>query len=235
MSNVFSRRELGRRFLLFLLLGSWCAVMLLARVIYSHSLTYSFLAWNLFLAALPLAMGTCFAWSYARRLPVLLQAGFFTLWLAFFPNAPYILTDFIHLRERLPVPLWFDIALLASFAGTGLFFGYASLAELEAVIAQKFSTLAGWALALGVLLLSGFGIYLGRFLRWNSWDALANPFGLFADIAQRILHPLSHPRTAAVTIIYGVLLCLGYVALKLIRPGALSAAHDGLVDQHRDS
>ncbi len=148
----------------------------------------------------------------------------FSIWLAFLPNAPYILTDFLHLRSRPPIPLWYDIALLGSFAGTGLLMGYSSLADAQALVAHRYSAMHGWALAFTALLLSGFGIYLGRFLRWNRWDALTNPAGLLLDISERAVDPLSHPRTLGVTVLYGVGLSLGYVALRVVQPRRIPPA-----------
>ncbi|MSR64514.1 MAG: DUF1361 domain-containing protein [Verrucomicrobiae bacterium] len=110
----------------------------------------------------------------------------------------------------------FSIALLSSCAGTGLLLGYSSLAEVQTTISKRFSATVGWTLSFAVLLLSGFGIYLGRFRRWNSWDVLANPLQLFFDIGNGLLNPTSHPRTVAFSLIYGVALLLGYVALRVL-------------------
>jgi uncharacterized membrane protein len=86
------------------------------------------------------------------------------------------------------------------------------------VITQKFSRLVGWLLAIAALLLSGFGIYVGRFLRWNSWDTLTNPRGLVLDAGHQVIHPLSYPRALGVTVVYGVGLLLGYIALHFWHP-----------------
>ena len=92
---------------------------------------------------------------------------------------------------------------------------------MQRVIARKLSQLAGSIFAAAALVLSGFGIYLGRVLRWNSWDAVSSPLELLADIADRVLNPLSHPQTMGVTVVYGVSLLLGYAAFRaLSNPGA---------------
>jgi uncharacterized membrane protein len=214
MSNVL------KRLLLFGTLLGWCAALLLFRVVRSDSLWFGFLIWNLFLAAVPVVAAWFFVRAAESRSSVLVQVSWFAVWLAFLPNAPYIVTDFVHLDHRPPIPLWYDVALLASCAGTGLLFGYSSLADVQAIITRKFSPSLGWALALAALLLSGFGIYLGRFLRWNSWDALTKPVELFSDVANRALHPFSHPETIGVTLIFGVALFLGYIALRVLQPNA---------------
>jgi uncharacterized membrane protein len=170
--------------------------------------------WNLFLAVLPVIAAVLFARAAAKRSSLLVQAAWFGLWLVFLPNAPYLVTDFIHLSSRPPVPLWYDVALLASCAGTGLLLGYSSLSDVQRVITQKYSVLVGWLLALVTLFLSAFGIYLGRFLRWNSWDAVTNPLELLFDIGDRAVRPFSHPQTIGVTLIFGAALVIGYVVLR---------------------
>jgi len=210
--------EVIKRLLLFGTLMSWCAALLLFRFVRSDSLFFGFLLWNLLLAAIPAVAAWFFVRAAEIRSSALIQVSWFAIWLAFLPNAPYIVTDFIHLDSRPPIPLWYDIALLASCAGTGLLLGYSSLADVHATIARRFSASLGWALALAALFLSGFGIYLGRVLRWNSWDALTNPLPLFSDIADRVFHPLSHPQTVGVTFIYGITLLLGYIALRVLQP-----------------
>src|SRR5678816_4708120 len=91
----------------------------------------------------------------------------FVLWLLFLPNAPYILTDILHLTRANEAPAWYDLALLLSCAGTGLLIGYLSLIDVQSIVARRFSSVVGWMFALVSLMLSGFAIYLCRFLRWN--------------------------------------------------------------------
>ncbi len=175
---------------------------------------YGFLCWNLFLAWIPWFAGQAFRAASQRRASAVLQLGWFALWLLFLPNAPYIATDLLHLAPRPSVPLWYDLALLLSFAGTGLLLGYVSIIDVQTAVEERFSRGMGWGVAAGSLFLSGFGIYLGRFLRWNSWEVLTEPAGLFRDISDRLLNPTSHPRAYAVTLILGSSLLLGYVALR---------------------
>jgi uncharacterized membrane protein len=201
-------------------LSLWCVSLVVLRVERSGSLMYGFLCWNLFLAWIPWLACQAFRAAHRRRASTALQLGWFALWVLFLPNAPYLLTDLIHLRPRPPVPLWYDLALLLSYAGTGLLAGYVSLLEVQAAVEERFGRVRGWGVAAGALFLSGFGIYLGRFRRWNSWDVLTDPAGLFYDISVHLLHPTSHPRTYAVTLIFGSAMLLGYAALRsLVAPG----------------
>jgi len=171
MHDSIDVSELRKRTLIFAALIAWCGALLFVRVMRSHSGAYLFLVWNLILAIVPAAAAIWFAQARSR----VTQSVGFVIWLLFLPNAPYILTDFVHLRERPGIPLWFDIALLLSFAGTGLLLGYSSLADVQGVVAKRFGHVASWATAFTALILSGFGIYLGRFLRFNSWDVLSDP------------------------------------------------------------
>jgi uncharacterized membrane protein len=201
-----------KRILAFTALLAWCGTLLALRGWRAQNVTYFFLVWNLFLAAIPFAAALLFE----RSKRVVTQAVTFVVWLLFLPNAPYIVTDFIHLRARPPVPLWFDILLLLSAAGTGLLLGYGSVMIVQRVVERRRGARTGWLAATVALFLSAFGIYLGRFVRFNSWDVVTDPIPLFADIAYRLMNPMQHPRTFAVTALYGVALLLGYAALHVV-------------------
>lgn len=202
-------------------LSLWCVTLAVLRVERSASLAYVFLVWNLWLAWIPWLAGQAFRAASRRRASAVRQLGWFVLWMLFLPNAPYITTDLLHLRPRPFVPLWYDLALLLSCAGTGLLLGYLSLLEVQAAVEERFGRVKGWGVAAVSLFLSGFGIYLGRFRRWNSWDVLTDPAGLVHDIAERLLDPAAHSRTYGVTLIFGGGLLLGYVALRSLAAPSL--------------
>ena len=201
-----------KRLLTFAALLAWCGALLALRAARAHNWVFFFLIWNLFLAAIPFAAAEVFArakWHVARW-PA------FATWLLFLPNAPYIVTDFIHLRARPPVPLWYDVLLLLSCAGTGLLLGYGSVMLVQRATARRWGARTGWSVAVVSILLSAFGIYLGRFLRFNSWEALTDPLPLFSDISAHLMNPMDHPRAFAVTILYGVALLLGYLGMHVL-------------------
>ncbi len=204
-----------RKLLLALLCSSLFSLALLeARVYFSGSWHYLFLQWNLFLAVLPLLFSSLLLVVEKRMSARLLIGGLMILWLAFFPNAPYILTDLFHLRPRQQVPLWFDLLLLLSFAWNGLLMGFLSLRDMQLLVEKWFGRLKGWLFALGAMTLASFGIYLGRYLRWNSWDVLAEPQLLLMDIADRLINPLAHPRTYGFTIAFSIFLIFSYIMLN---------------------
>jgi uncharacterized membrane protein len=172
--------------ILALILASMLSCALVAvRTQYAGTTAYLFFFWNLFLAWVPVGAALLFyglAARQSRAWPLLLAAA--AVWFLFFPNAPYIVTDFVHLRERPPVPYWYDIVAVMAFAQTGLFLGYLSLYLMQEVVRAWIGRWAGWLFALAMLGLSGFGVYLGRFLRWNSWDALVDPIGIMSGAAR---------------------------------------------------
>lgn len=151
---------------------------------------YLFLPYNLVLALIPLGV-SFFIVAYERyksRSWLLLGLSGF-VWLIFFPNAPYIITDFIHLAPRSGIPIWYDAILILSFASSGLLAGWYSLYQMQIVATKRFGTSNGWTFVMLVLLLASFGVYLGRFLRWNSWDLFLDPIGLVNDVFLRFSAP----------------------------------------------
>ena len=214
MSEILRTVDFKRLFVVGTLL-CWCFCMIVVRVERTGSGYYRFLITNLFLASVPLFLSTVLLISERLRLHWTFKLAVSGLWLLFLPNAPYILTDILHLTRATHAPAWYDLALLLSCAGTGLLIGYLSLIDVQAVVARSFSAAIGWMFALVSLLLSGFAIYLGRFLRWNSWDVLVTPTRLFY-IAGGLLHPFSNTRALSVTLVFGVILALGYVSLRML-------------------
>ena len=190
-------------------------ILVVGRVLMTGRLLFLFLIWNLFLALIPFAISTMLGIAKGPlRARLLVPVG--AAWLLFFPNAPDLLTDLFHLERRAGVPFWYDLALILSCAWNGLMLAYASLADMQRLVQRRLGTGAGWAFATVALLLSSFGIYLGRYLRFNSWDVLANPLTLFYDIVNRILHPFSFPGTWGVTLVFGVFLLIGYSTVRLL-------------------
>jgi uncharacterized membrane protein len=182
------------RLAIFLLLGAatvFCLLLVRARIAYSDTFRYTFLIWNLFLAWIPF-MIAYLTYSLALRrsaLYVVIPISAF-LWLIFFPNAPYILTDFQHLSlNNGAAPLWFDVIMLIWCAWTGLLLGVVSLYLMQEIIKREFGRIVGWMFVFVVAALSSAGIYIGRFIRWNSWDVLRNPFGIANALLDQAVDP----------------------------------------------
>jgi uncharacterized membrane protein len=172
--------------------------------------TFFFLLWNLFLAWIPYLAALKVEQMQrvgGRRIFVWL---WMLVWLAFLPNAPYIITDFIHFRHLPPVPFWYDLTLFFATACTGLMLGLLSLYEVHLVFKRWFSKTFSAALIVLAIGLSGFGVWLGRFQRWNSWDLVTRPDALLSDIAATFTtrHELIHAAGIS-TLLSGILL-VGY-------------------------
>lgn len=194
-----------------------CFCFSIFRFMYTDTKVFLFLNWNLFLAFVPWAVTSIVILKpgiQGYRITVFILLG---IWLLFFPNAPYILTDLFHLRLNSNMPKWFDLILILSFAWTGLIFGYLSLWDIEKLLSKYLSQFWISLISVSLLFIGSFGIYLGRYLRWNSWDILNEPFYLIYDITDRLVNPLDHPRTWGVTIFMGVFLNMIYWTFRLIK------------------
>jgi uncharacterized membrane protein len=195
-----------------LVASAFCVLLVRFRQHHTGDDFYGFLVWNLALAWVPLALALA-AYAYARRGGGALVVVLGILWLLFFPNAPYLLTDFIHLHESLTTPLWYDALMLAAFAWTGLALGFASLYVMQAIWERSAGAAVSWLGVVGALGLASFGVYLGRFLRFNSWDALVRP-GRIADVVRTQLdNPFQHPRLVAALVVLTGALTLAYVVV----------------------
>lgn len=200
-----------------LLCGCFCAALLGFRMLYTGKLLFVFLAWNLFLAFIPYALSKRMGRSHkTNRSQFLFQM---VLWVLFVPNSFYILTDLFHLDMNQDVPLWYDLAMLLAFAWTGLLLGIVSVRHIEKLFEKQFNKKADLLFIAPVMLLNAFGIYLGRYLRFNSWDLFTNPFQLSRDILYLFIHPLRNKLDWGMIVCYSVLLTLIYLAVKKMGKG----------------
>jgi uncharacterized membrane protein len=196
------------------ILWAWCLFLEWLRTRYTPLPFSANLNWNLLLATIPLLCSVAMQWA-TRRNRNMLNAVLSGLWILFLPNAPYILTDFLHLGSRPDLPLWLDLAMISAFAGTGLIFCYVSLSEVQALVEQKHGPKVGWAVACGSLLLCASGIYLGRYLRLNSWNVITHPSRVIYKSVHWIGIDQTLPGILEVTLVYGIGLIVGYLALHL--------------------
>jgi uncharacterized membrane protein len=174
-------------------LAAATALAVAAIVVRGHfGAPWPWLAMNLVLAWIPVFLGL--AARRRRWLPVAFPA-----WLVFLPNAPYLVTDLIHLAPRKHVPLWYDASLLGGVAALGLALGAVSLADVAASVERHVGRPWSYAVWLGTPWLAGLAIYLGRYARWNSWDLLTHPAGLASDVARLAATASAHDRAFVVT------------------------------------
>ena len=214
-----------------------CLLMVALRVAVTGSFRYVFLLWNLFLAWIPYALalavrrvaGAAAADAEApagapaaatKPLAILLAVA----WLFFYPNAPYILTDFIHL-VRTPVRveprhalitanavLWYDIILHACFAFIGHIIGLISLLLLHRIIRRRYGRRWGWGFVAAATVLGGYGIYLGRFERLNSWDVVRDPLPTLRTAFANLLNL----KAALVSLCFALFIFSTYIAVAAL-------------------
>ncbi|MBI5294319.1 MAG: DUF1361 domain-containing protein [Chloroflexi bacterium] len=195
----------GASFISLLLVG--------ARMTVSDSGRYAGLTWNLFLAWIPFVLAyAAYTLSWSRRwLYIVIPVTAF-VWLIFFPNAPYILTDLQHLaRQSVDTPLWYDVIMLIWFSWTGMLLGLVSLYMMHEIIQRTFGKTTGWSFVLIVSLLGSFGVYLGRFVRFNSWDLLQAPGEVAVTILGLVIDPTL--RLMAFTLLFAAFYLFVYLTL----------------------
>ena len=196
-----------------LLLCSMFSIGLMAfRIIYTGHILFAFLAWNLFLAFVPYAISKRMAQTNAISKAKFLLYVF--IWLMFIPNAFYIITDLFHLDMNEDVPLWYDLALLLSFAWSGILFAIVSVRQMEKLFERTFNKKFDLFFVVPVMALNGLGIYIGRYLRFNSWDVIANPFQLMNDIVYLFVHPIRNRFDWSMIVCYTILLTLIYLTIR---------------------
>ncbi len=185
-----------------------CLGLLALRTAKTAFFTQGFL-WNLFLAAVPFPL----AWLVDvlergdhPRLAIIPGLG----WLAFFPNAPYLVTDVVHLGGSRRVPLWFDGVTFGAFGATGLLLGFVSLYLVQSSVRRRLGATRSYLFAVVALFLCSYGLYLGRIERWNSWDVVNRPGELARTVSSHIFKPIRNLEVLALTGVIALVLFTGY-------------------------
>jgi uncharacterized membrane protein len=187
-------------------------LLVAARVYRTHQVSFAFLGWNLFLAWLPYGLSRVLDAMERRGVSTWTLFWVGVPWLLVLPNAPYVVTDLVHLKERPPVPLWYDTAMLFCAGWTGCALGFQALRKVQGVVERRVSTRWSWAFALTTLGLCAIGMQFGRFERFNSWDVVSDPLALLEGALRPFLHPLSQPGAWEFTFVFAALLLTTYPA-----------------------
>ncbi len=188
-----------------------CVALEAFRELRYEAFGYRFLLWNLFLAWIPLVLALFAYDRYRQRARVVGLLPVLALWLLFLPNAPYIVTDFVHLSESPATPLWLDGLTLSAFAWTGMLLGFVSLHLVHAILRHRLGGMLAWTAVLATLPLVSAGIYLGRFKHWNSWDLLVRPGVRLGELHGRVTDPGAIAHAAGATAALTLLLALAYL------------------------
>lgn len=188
--------------------------LFMLRIVGAGNIDYWFMFWNLLLAWVPVGL----SWQLVKYLgqkswrePV--AVGLTLLWLAFLPNSFYMISDLVHLQQTGDIGILFDVVLLVSFIWNGLLAGFISLVTIHRALVRRVPELRAHYLIAAVLLANSFAIYLGRSLRWNSWDVITNPGGLLFDVSERAINPFTYPEAFVTTGTFFLLLGSTYMVI----------------------
>jgi uncharacterized membrane protein len=212
----FFRSEMDRLLALSMLFS---CLLVGARMFHTGGYKFLFLTWNLFLAYIPYFITGVLArrpgWVSNR----LVFVPLFIVWLLFIPNSFYIITDLFHLGDRYndrQAPQWFDLAMILSFVWNGLLLGVLSVRQMEHIVLPRLSLRNELFFLYPIMWLNALGIYTGRYLRYNSWDVITDPFQLLGDIAGMVIHPLRHQYAWDMILCFSILMTLMYLMMKKI-------------------
>jgi uncharacterized membrane protein len=195
-----------------------CFVVFGLRASKAHNLVYASLNWNLFLAWIPAGV-SLIAYNVYRKgscVGAVVALGCAAVWLLFFPNAPYLLTDLVHLRPMEEVPYWLDQLVYLAYAWTGCYLGLVSLLLMQALVRRSINRWVGWIFSFSAIILSGFGIYLGRFQRFNSWDFFLQPKLIWKEVLDWVLRPKHNMETYTFSILFSLFFGMVYIVLVAI-------------------
>ena len=198
-----------------LALTAFAVVLILLRVCITSTSFYTFLLWNLFLAVLPYTLGQIIKRNGLAHGRLRFGMPLFIIWLLLLPNAPYLMTDLVHLHSPHSNWKWFDLFTVFVFGLAGLFFGALSILDMQGILWLRFGGKVARALTFTICLLTGYGMYLGRFLRFNSWDVLLKP----KQVAIHALSALGHPKVWMLSLAFGTFLWLVVRALHWVKQG----------------
>ena len=185
--------------------------LLAVRVLYTGDINYSFYPWNLFLALVPLFFSGLLKKENIFKYKTVLLLS---LWLLFLPNAPYLVTDIFHFEERPPVPVWFDLLLVFSGAWNGILICMISLYRVEKYLSVLMNSKFANGLMFLLLIPCGYGVYIGRYLRYNSWDVVTKPVSILKTSSHHIHHPFQSINVWLFTFLFALFLGIMYFTIK---------------------
>jgi len=198
----------------------WLAVSIMFSIglaiagsIFSGSFILGFLIWNLFLGFIPYAISKWMQRNVDWNNKKLLFCICFIVWLLFIPNSFYIITDLFHLGSFNRMPLWFELTVILSFAWNGLLLGVLSVHQIEKLIVRSSSKENRLLFIYPIMFLNALGVYIGRYMRFNSWDVVTNPFHLVKDISELAMHPIEYKYTWGMVFCFSIFMTLIFFTL----------------------
>jgi uncharacterized membrane protein len=213
--QLIRKQGLGLPVLALFAASTTCCALITYRILAGAQVRHAYLVWNLFLAWLPLVFALFAVERFSRtnnpRDRKFLALGI--AWLLFFPNAPYIFTDLVHVLAKGRPTFWAELMLILIVALTGFLAGFLSLQVMHGLAMRRWGRAVGWLFVAGVSGLAAFGVYLGRFTRLNSWDVLLNPVQLAQRTSWGAWNLLTEWQHTKFLILFSLFLLLGYVML----------------------
>jgi uncharacterized membrane protein len=197
-----------------LLSAGFSCILLLIRMVVTGWIEYIFLPWNLFLGFVPYLITRWMTTNVSILEYRLKSLLLLVIWLLFIPNAFYIITDLFHFTQVRSAPKWFDLLLIFSFAWNGLVAGMLSIQKMELVLKFILNKTLSIPFMFLIMWLCGLGIYIGRYLRFNSWDVVTNPFSLAGELIGLLIHPFQNSIAWGMTGCYAVFMTLAYYTIK---------------------
>ncbi|MEO6684834.1 MAG: DUF1361 domain-containing protein [Dyadobacter sp.] len=196
LDKILRYLQSNSKFALLALVSASSVALLFFRIVVTQNLGFIFMTWNLFLAWVPLFY-IKWVWEreLSRRTPTFLLWIHLVIWLLFFPNAPYIVTDLLHLRATPENMVWYDAVMIFTFAVAGFLTGLYSIRIVHRLLTHRWNQYTAWLIVAFSMFLSGFGVFLGRYGRWNSWDIISNPIALSRGILKSMIDPFAIKHT----------------------------------------
>lgn len=185
------------------------------RIILFGNNAFVYIFWNLFLAFVPFFISSILLLNTDKKniIKPLFIIGFI-LWILFLPNAPYVVTDFIHLGRIRAVPVMYDMFLLFAAAYSSLLLGLYSISHMEKMLLLKFTKKITNILILIIILFTSFGVYLGRFLRFNSWDFFISHNSLVKSIWKIFTESNGYANVFGYTLLFFIFIYVSYLSFK---------------------
>lgn len=209
--RAFFNTSIGQVLTIFLLMSAVSVLLFLVGVISNDSWGHWYLLWNLSLSWVPLILSLLLVlWLRSHKWASWPGIGLTALWLMFLPNTFYMITDFIHLDDVVRADQIFDTIMFSMIVFTSVALGLVSLGLVHAEFSKRLPSRSAWRVILGLILLLGFAVYMGRELRWNTWDIFFNPPGMLFDISEIIIHPGAHPEMFVITFSFFVVVATLY-------------------------
>lgn len=198
------------------LVSALCLVMFMGRILVTGTDRYLFIPQNLALAWISLLFGWLLVSGLVKRQWLSWQnVGLTLAWLVFLPNSWYVLTDFLHVSSTGEISQIYDIVMMSTLVVCGFALGFISLYLVHLELLKRLSVRRAHLLVAAILLVTSFGVYLGRDVRWNTWDIVSRPEGIIINVSDRIINPLEHPRAINLTLLFYILLLTLYGAIWL--------------------